>query len=307
MRLFHDDAQILLMHPGLEAGLEIAVEHALAMVLQNLRVSETTQQGFTDPRRVDAAFRREIEGFGHCGHADAGKNLVAGLGHLPRAARADQRDRLAHRFEQRLHFLEHFRLAAHHDGQRGIDRADLAARHRRVKKFDALGGQFGADLARRIGIDRAHVDDDQAGPGPAGDAILFQRHRTHVGGVGHHDEDDFGMPRHRGRRDMRPGVDILERFQRSRPARPEMQGMTGPRQMQGEGAAHQAESNEADIHAHAPVTALVISGTSGSGSLSLPESANSCARDDIFFQVLRMMSSHLSSEYSGCLPAKPSM
>jgi hypothetical protein len=36
VRLFHDDAQVLLVHPGLEAGLEVAVEHALAVVLQDL-------------------------------------------------------------------------------------------------------------------------------------------------------------------------------------------------------------------------------------------------------------------------------
>ncbi len=62
-----------------------------------------------------------------------------------------------------------------------------------------------------------------------------------------------------------------------------------------------------DVPAQAPVTALVISGTSGSGSLSLPERAKAWASSDIFFQVLRMISSHFSSEYSACWPAKPSM
>jgi hypothetical protein len=45
----------------------------------------------------------------------------------------------------------------------------------------------------------------------------------------------------------------------------------------------------------------VINGTSGSGSLMPPPVAKAWARSDIFFQVLRMMSSHFSSLYSACL------
>ena len=56
-----------------------------------------------------------------------------------------------------------------------------------------------------------------------------------------------------------------------------------------------------------PETAFWISGTSGSGNRIAPESANACALADIFFQVLRMISSHFASSYSGCLAAKASM
>ena len=55
------------------------------------------------------------------------------------------------------------------------------------------------------------------------------------------------------------------------------------------------------------VTALRIRGTRGSGSRMAPERANSRARPDIFFQVLRMIWSHFSSLYSGCFSAKGSM
>ena len=101
MRLFHDDAQVLLVHPGLEAGLEVALEHALAVVLEDLRVGKTAEQRLAHLGRIDAALRREVEGFGHRHHADTGEDLVAGLGHLAGAGVADQRHRLAHFFEQR--------------------------------------------------------------------------------------------------------------------------------------------------------------------------------------------------------------
>jgi hypothetical protein len=55
VRALHDDVHVLLMHPGLEAGLEVAVEHALAVILENLRIGETAEQRFAHPGRVDAA------------------------------------------------------------------------------------------------------------------------------------------------------------------------------------------------------------------------------------------------------------
>ena len=55
---------------------------------------------------------------------------------------------------------------------------------------------------------------------------------------------------------------------------------------------------------HQPCTALRISGTSTSGRQIPPDSANSCARGDIFRQVLLMICSHFSSLYSGCFAAK---
>ena len=58
---------------------------------------------------------------------------------------------------------------------------------------------------------------------------------------------------------------------------------------------------------HHSCTAFRISGTSASGSLILPASANSCARDDIFCQVLRMICIHFASSYSGCCATNPVM
>ncbi len=58
---------------------------------------------------------------------------------------------------------------------------------------------------------------------------------------------------------------------------------------------------------HYCCTAFRISGTSASGSLILPASANSWARDDIFCQVLRMIGIHFASSYSGCCATNPAM
>lgn len=77
MRLFHDDAQILLVHPGLEAGFEVAVEHALAVIFEDARIGEAAQQRRAHLGHIDIVFRREVEGLGDGQHADAGENLVA--------------------------------------------------------------------------------------------------------------------------------------------------------------------------------------------------------------------------------------
>ena len=60
-------------------------------------------------------------------------DLVGDLGGLPVAVAADQRDVLAHQFEQRLDPVERLLRAADHDGQARRLRADLAARDRRVE------------------------------------------------------------------------------------------------------------------------------------------------------------------------------
>src|SRR5207248_2548976 len=82
-----------------------------------------------DSRAVDARLASEGERFTHAGQRAADRDLVANLADLPGARIADVDDpfRIPHAGENRLDALECRRLAADHDRQRGIDRADLAA------------------------------------------------------------------------------------------------------------------------------------------------------------------------------------
>lgn len=60
--------------------------------------------------------------------------------------------------------------------------------------------------------------------------------------------------------------------------------------------------------AQAPgLTALTITGTRGSGNFTAPDRANARADSDILAQVLRIISSHFSSLYSGCFSTNSSM
>ena len=105
-----------------------------------------------------------------------------------------------------------------------------------------------ADTACRVGIDRAHVDDDQARASAGSDAVVAQGDGMHVRGVGDHREHDLGVLRHFGGRGMRPGIDRLERIEGVRAPRPEMEGVAGLGQVQGQWPAHEAETDEADMH-----------------------------------------------------------
>ena len=81
------------------------------------------------------------------GHHD---HLIARLGHLPCAIRADMNDALAQTVEQRPHAVEHRRIAAGHDGQRGVDGALLTAGNGQ-RLFLDLGRDFGRLFGGRVG------------------------------------------------------------------------------------------------------------------------------------------------------------
>jgi hypothetical protein len=61
MRRLHHDVQILFVHPALEARLEIAVEHALAVVFENARVSEAAEQRLAHLAGIDAVLVGEAK------------------------------------------------------------------------------------------------------------------------------------------------------------------------------------------------------------------------------------------------------
>ena len=145
-----------------EAGLEIALDHALAVDLKNTRRGESAHQRLANASRIGAGLGSEHQRLAYRLDRQGDDDLVGDLGRLSVAIAADKGDVLAHEREDRLDPLERALGAANHDREaRGL-RADLAARNRCVEIFAAklvhlLGEPFGRDWR-----DRAHVDNNLA-------------------------------------------------------------------------------------------------------------------------------------------------
>ena len=69
---------------------------------------------------------------------------------------------LSHGSEEISALFEHFRLAADHDGERRVPRADVAARDGRIERSDALFLRCSENLLGERRTRRRHVDDDAA-------------------------------------------------------------------------------------------------------------------------------------------------
>ena len=248
VRFVEHDAQVLLMHPGLEAGLEVARQHASAMVVENAAGGEAAKQGFAHPPDVDAVDARKIESFGNHRHRCAGHHLIAGFRHLSGAGIADQGDRLAQAFEQRAHPLERLVPAADHDGQRSADRPRLAARDRRIEHVDTALGQAQGNAACRAGRDRAHVDEHVTWCGTGRNAPLAERNLFDIRRIGHHAETDFRVSRHLRGAVAGDCTRVEQGLHRFRAARPDMQAMPGLEQIQRHRPAHDAETDKSDFH-----------------------------------------------------------
>ena len=111
-------AQILLVQLDAEARVEGALDHPLAMHLEDARRGEATHQRLAHLGRVGAGLGREHQRLGHRLDVERHDDLVGDLGGLAVAVAADQRDVLAHQLEQRLYPLERGLGPADHDGER---------------------------------------------------------------------------------------------------------------------------------------------------------------------------------------------
>ena len=185
--------EILLVQLDAEAGLEVALHHALAVHLEDLRVREAAHERLAHARRVGARLRREEQRLAHGLDGRRDDDLVRDLARLPVAVAAHERDVLAHELEERLDRRERHLAAAHHDRQRRALGADLAARHGRVEVLaaelvDALG-----ELLGLAGRDRRHVDDDLPLRQTRRDAVVAEERGRDVRRVRHHRDDDVAL------------------------------------------------------------------------------------------------------------------
>ena len=228
-----------------ELGVEAAADHAFAVQFQDSRRSEAAHQRLPHLRRVGAGARREQQGLRHRLDVQRDDDLVGHLRGLAVAVAPHQRDVPAHQLEQRAHAFEYPRLAADHDGQRGVARADLAARHRRV---EVVAAEFADALREFLGRDRgdrAHVDHDLVASQAFGHAAGPEQHDLHVRRVRQHQEHDVGLARHLGRRGaahgraVDDGVGVMA-------ARVHEQLMPGGDQVRGHRRAHDAQADESE-------------------------------------------------------------
>src|SRR6202451_4036045 len=126
-RSLQREVQVLLMQRNAEARLEIALDHAFAVDLENAGCGESAHQRLAHAGRSGAGFGGEDERLTDGLDRQGDDDLVRDLGRLSVAIAADKRDVLAHEREDRLDLLERALGAADHDREARRLRADLAA------------------------------------------------------------------------------------------------------------------------------------------------------------------------------------
>src|SRR5580692_7937084 len=161
-RSLEREVQVFLVERNAEARLKIALDHALAVDLENAGSGESTHQRLTDASRVGAGFGGEDERLADGPDGQSDDDLVGDLRRLSVAVAADKRDVLAHEREDRLDLLERAFGAADHDREARRLRADLAAGNRRVEIFAAEFVHLLSELLGGDRRDRAHVNDNLA-------------------------------------------------------------------------------------------------------------------------------------------------
>jgi hypothetical protein len=249
-RRFVRDPQILLVQLRPKARHVVPLEHALAVHLEDAARREAAEQRLPDERRIDASFARKRHRFAHAGQRAADRHLIADLAHLARArlgAHVHDPLGIAHALEHRPHLRKRGHIAADHDRERRVDRADLTAADRRVEHDAARRRDALSEPSGRHGRDAAHVDHDRATLETVDDAFVPGDDLLDVRRVRHHRDDDVRLARDVSRRrsGARPGGDeIIHR----RPAAIEHdQRMSLREKMFCHGPSHDAKSDEPDL------------------------------------------------------------
>ena len=110
---------------------------------------------------IQPGARAVEQAFADANHGAGDHDLIAHLRVLAGAGPALVDDVLAHDLEERRHARDRVGVAADHDRQRRVARADVAARHRRVDGGGTLGARGRRDLDREARLGRRHVDGDR--------------------------------------------------------------------------------------------------------------------------------------------------
>ena len=239
--------EVLLVQADAEARVEGALDHALAVHFEDLRTGETAHQCLAYLGWIGAVLGGKQQGLGHRLNVQGDDDLVGHLGGLAVAVATDAGDVLAHGLQQRQGALEGVRAAADHDAQGGGLGAHFTAGHRGVQ----VGGAGGLDLLGEDlgggGGDRAHVDHHLAGAHALGDTVLAEQHVFDLGGVRHHDDDEFGFLGHFTRIGQADAVVADQLGRGLLEVLGEEQGVAGVLQVLSHGLAHDAGADKSDF------------------------------------------------------------
>ncbi len=197
-RLRHaGDPQILGVETRAESRFVVAGQDSLAVHLEHPAGCKPAEQRLSDPRRVDVSFSRKREGFTHRRQCAADHHLIADLADLTRTGRPDSDDTIgvAHGVQDWFDLGEGGRIAADHDREGRIDRADLSAahggiEHRGTKRRRAVG-----EPTRDGRGDAARVDDDRPALNRAEHAPFALEDLLDVGRVWQHRDDPLDARR----------------------------------------------------------------------------------------------------------------
>ena len=187
------DGQVLAVESNPEAGLEVAVENALAVQIEDAALGKAAQQGLAHPGRVHTGFAGQGHGLGHGLDGQGHHHLVAGLGDLPGPRPSDQDDVLAHHLEQGLGLMESLLRAAHHDREGAGLGPHVPPGNRCVQGLHPflLEGLVDPPGGRRS--DGGHVNEELAGAQAPDDSLRPQDHRLDVRGVWQHGDDHVAL------------------------------------------------------------------------------------------------------------------
>jgi hypothetical protein len=108
-RALQRQAEVLLVQLDAKARVEGALDHPLAVHLEDAARGEAAHQRLAHLGRVGAGAAREQQRLADRGDVEGDDDLVGDLGRLPVADAADEGDVLAHLLEQRPDALEHRR------------------------------------------------------------------------------------------------------------------------------------------------------------------------------------------------------
>ena len=136
-RFLEGDAEVLAHPVDGEAEVELALDHGRAAVVHLPALRRALADDLEHRLHVEAGALAEGDRLRQALHQAGDGDLVDHLGELTRAARPEQSHRLGEGHRHRAGGVERCRVAAAHHGERAVDRAQVAARDRRVDEADA--------------------------------------------------------------------------------------------------------------------------------------------------------------------------
>ena len=235
--------QVFLVQANAKARGKGALDHALAVHLQDARGGKAAHQGLAYLGRVSSGLAGKQQGFAHGSNIQGHNDLVGHLAGLTVAIAPDQGDVLAHELKQGSQALERGKRAAHHDGQTGGLGTYLAARDWRIQVVAALGIDLLGKVLGLHGGDGAHIDHGLARAEAGGKAGFTKQHPRHIWRVGQHHENDVGLLCNL----LRAAASQAARAQQGRrntAAAVQKNLVPGCQQMLGHGRAHDAQANK---------------------------------------------------------------